>query len=317
MKITARFDRPRMARRTAFTLIELLVVIAIIAALMALSASAVMKFMGVQQENNTKSTLERTQSNLGKAWSKVKDQANKEPIPAAIELLIRTNLAGNDANATIRVRVIYVKLKLRQAFPMNFNEALNTTIPPSPLPALPVYQQYLGQYGIGGSLGVNYESSACLLMALQRGVSGAGINPEELNKGGATGTGQNGIAYLTDAWGQPIYFSRVPAGNPYLNPSVGGATPNNYNTAAGPVVCYSQTGAHDPVDPQGCLQTPNWGTTFGAAFQNVTLQYLASGNTSYKLAPMLASSGTDKTPQFDPISFAPTVLGADDLFSTP
>ena len=115
-------------------------VIAIIAALMALSASAVMKFMGVQQNNNTQSTLDRTQSQLGKAWSKVKDEANKRTdFPAAIEPWIRTNLAGNDANATGRMRVIYMKLKLRQAFPMNFNEAVN----PSPLPPLQAYATYL------------------------------------------------------------------------------------------------------------------------------------------------------------------------------
>jgi hypothetical protein len=49
----------------------------------------------------------------------------------------------------------------------------------------------------------------------------------------------------------------------------------------------------------------------------LTLQQLAPGNTSFKLAPLLASAGPDKTPQFDPITFKPTALGTDDLFSNP
>ena len=40
-----------------------------------------------------------------------------------------------DANASNRVRVIYIKLKQRQAFPMTFDEALN----PSPLPPQPAH----------------------------------------------------------------------------------------------------------------------------------------------------------------------------------
>ncbi len=134
-------------RRDAFTLIELLVVIAIIAALVALSASAVIKFLGSQQQANTQSTLDRTQAKLNVAWSKLKDTAWHETIDPTVDAWIRQNLAGNDANATLRVRVIYVKLRQRQVFPMSFNEALNKPvmygIPPkpiqSPLPPLPAY----------------------------------------------------------------------------------------------------------------------------------------------------------------------------------
>jgi len=277
---------------------ELLVVIAIIAALAALSAAATLKFVASQQEANTKSTLDKVQSQLNKAWAKVKDQAYKEPIPPAYLPGIQA-LAGNDANATGRVRVIYVKLKLRQAFPMNFNEALN----PSPLPPLPAYVTYLNGLGVTGSSGASYESSACLLMALQRGVSGAGIDPAELTAGGATGSTGN-ITYLTDAWSRPIYFTRVPTGCPVLNP-------------AGP-----QPGTNDPGDPQGYLQMAAWGTTYGPTFSAITLQQLAPGNTSYKLAPMVASGGqnnwtkTGTSPGFDPITFTPTA-GNTALFSNP
>jgi len=291
---------PRAVSRRAFTLIELLVVIAIIAALMALSASAVIKFMGTQQESNTKSTLERTQSQLNKAYSKVKDDAYKETIPAATDAWIRANLAGSDANATGRVRVIYVKLRQRQAFPMSFAEALDTRIPG--IPPLPVYATYLTKNGVQPNTTYGpFESSACLLMALQRGMGGKGVDTSDLTAGGATGNASlpNGnIPYLTDAWGSPIFFSRVPVGSSTLNP--GGA----------------QAGANDPGDPQGYLQTPAWGTTFGPAFTALTLQQLAPGNTSFKIAPLLASAGPNKVLQVNPITFA-AAAGTDDLISSP
>jgi prepilin-type N-terminal cleavage/methylation domain-containing protein len=302
-------DLPRSSGRASFTLIELLVVIAIIAALMALSASAVIKFLGSQEEANTRATFDKTQSQLNKAWSKVKDQANKETIPPAVDQWIRTNLAQLPNEAfdvtTGRVRVIYIKLKQRQAFPMNFTEALTPpTLPPNnvcPLPPLPAYTTYLGSLGISASTGSPYESSACLLMALQRGVSGAGVNPDDLSRGGATGSvqlaGGKNLPYLTDAWGQPIYFARFPTGR-----------------------ITAQAGANDPGDPQGFLQTPSWGTKYGQAFTLVTQQGLAPSNSSFKLAPLLASTGQDRARTFDLSTFAPLSAAngyGDDLFSGP
>jgi prepilin-type N-terminal cleavage/methylation domain-containing protein len=303
---------PKRRARDAFTLIELLVVIAIIAALIALSASAVIKFLGSQQAANTQSTLDRTQAKANVAWSKVKDLAWHETIPPAVDTWIRTYLAGNDANATGRVRVIYVKLRLRQVFPMSFNEALSPpTLPPGnvcPLPPLPAYVTYLNKLGITGSIAGlnnedNFESSACLLMALQRGQSGAGFDTSELTAGGSTGSftaPKGSLPYLTDAWGKPLHFSRVPVGCPTLNPN------------------GAQAGANDPNDPQGYLQTPNWGTTYGTSFTLVTGQKLAVGNTSYRIAPILCSSGIDKTLQIsDLYTFTPSVMGSDDQFSAP
>ncbi len=281
--------------RGAFTLMELLVVIAIIAALAALSAAATLKFIGSQQESNTKSTLNKTKSQVDKAWSKVKDQAYQETIPPAYLPGIQA-LAGSDANATGRVRVIYVKLKLRQAFPMNFNEALN----PAPLPPLPAYTTYLNSVGVTGSTGAPYESSACLLMALQRGVSGAGIDPSELTAGGATGS-IGSLTYLNDAWGRPIFFTRVPTGCPVLNPN-------------GP-----QPGANDPGDPLGYLNSGSWPQNCRTTFSAITLQQLAPPPTppsnialSYKLAPMVASGGPENWAKtnlltFHPITFQPGI----------
>lgn len=300
--------RPRRPR-AAFTLIELLVVIAIISALMTLSAAAVIKYVEIEQISDTQTVLDRTQSQLDKAWSKVKDQIYRETIHADTDQWIRTNLAGNDINATGRVRVLFVKLKLRQAFPMNFTEALYPPMgaagqicPCAQLQPLPAYVQYLHSKGVQASSGLSWESSACLLMALQRGVSGAGINPEELTRGGAGGLDKNSFAVpiLTDAWGNHIYFSRVPTGCPVLNPN--GAQP----------------GLNDTTDPQGYLQFAKWGTTYGPLFTSLTQQQLAPSNRSYKLSPMLASGGPDprSQPGLDPVTFKPTPKGTP-LFGKP
>jgi hypothetical protein len=300
-------------------MLELTVVIFIIVALMALTAGAVIKFMAVQQTSNTRTTLDRTQSKLNKAWSAVKDQAYTEPIPANVQAYIMQNLAGNDTNATARTRVIYVKLRLRQVFPMSFDEALNITAPPGyPLPPLAAYQNYLISLGITGTTPATapYESSACLLMALQRSQSGSGVDASDLTGGGAAGSlslpplNKKTIPYLTDAWNQPVYFSRFPSGSTLLNPN--GAQPGN----------------NDPGDPQGYLNSGTWSYSGNQncrlLFSALTLQQLSSvpaGSpvTSYKLAPMLLSSGPNTALETNQITFAPNTAGnpGDDLFSTP
>jgi hypothetical protein len=300
---------PGSSRRPAYTLLELTVVIFIIVSLMALSAGAVIKFMAVQQTSNTRTTLDRTQGKLNKAWSAVKDQAYRETIPSSVQTWIQQNLAGGDVNSVGRARVIYLKLRLRQVFPMSFDEALNNNVPVGyPLLPLAAYQTYLNSLGIVGTTPATaqYESSACLLMALQRFQSGSGVDASDLTTGGATGslslTSGKTIPYLTDAWNQPLYFARFPTGSLLLNPNGAWSGQNK-----------------DPGDPQGYLQTPQWGTTFGPVFTALTLQTLAPGNASYMLAPMLVSSGPNLKLEANPITFAPTIPGdlGDDLYSTP
>jgi type II secretory pathway pseudopilin PulG len=334
MRTRTRFDRSKKIQRGAYTLVELMIVVTIIIALMALAASAILKYVATQQSVNAQSTLDRAQSQLARAWSKVKDDANRStmsepaytpgtspPTPAGMTVgqWIQTYLASitanpSDPNLTRRTRVIYIKLRLRQAFPMNINEALN----PAPLPALQGYVQYLKNLGItsGSSSPASYESSACLLMALQRGVSGAGINPEELTTGGAAGsvaTTSGSLPYLTDSWGRPIYFSRVPVGSAFLNtnPYPGGG----------------QAGANDPLDPEGLLNTGGWASSSGTPtpqaklFVTLTQQQLAGSNSSYNQAPMLASGGPDNwvksgTLPFDAVTFQ-SAADSGALFSKP
>ena len=292
--------RPRPRR--ALTLIELLVVIAVLAVLAALTTAAVIKYLGTQEVANTQTVLDRTHSQLTRSYSAVKDEAHREPIQTDTDQWIRANLAGNDANATGRVRVLYVKLKLRQAFPMNFTEAL---YPPVGLDSKPctcgqlqplaAYVAYLHSRGVQISAGMSWESSACLLMALQRKVSGMGVDPASLTAGGAGGVDDTyGVPILTDAWHRPILFSRVPVGCPVLNPN------------------GAQFGAHDPEDPQGFLQTPGWGATYGGLFTSLTQQQLAPGDKSLVIAPMVASGGptNDMANGFNPVTFSPPVGGS-------
>lgn len=326
MKARSRLHRCPTAHRGGFTLMELMVVITIIAALMALTASVVLKYMGVQQSSNTQTTLNKVQSVLNRQWSAAKDQAMKETIPSNVDAWIRANLAGNDVNAKGRVRVIYVKLKMRQAFPMSFDEVFNNNVPKGyPLPPLPTYMTYLSSLGIKGSLPSypnNFESAACLLMALQRAQSGGGTDSADLGSGGSTTAfalpNEQSIRVFADAWGRPIFFARFPTGSTVLNPN-------------GP-----QPGANDPGDPQGYLNSPSWTKLMPQGqqlFSALALQQLAPQSSpplSYKLAPMVASGGpytwvkvdsntwVNKVmpPGFDPITFTP-IQGNAALYSNP
>jgi prepilin-type N-terminal cleavage/methylation domain-containing protein len=278
-------------RRAGFTLVELLVTIAIIAGLMALTAAGVFAIMGAQQRNNTQTTLDKAGAALKSRWMAVVDQGKKDQIPASVF----STFAGTDANANQRARVIYIKLKLRQQFPMSFNEALN----PAPLPANQAYVKYLNNLGITGSTGDQCESSACLLMALTQGVGGGGNNAEDIGAGGASTTFSlsNGsqILALKDAWGNPLFFSRWPTGQAAQG-------------AAG----------SDPGDPQGLLANATWfGSSFRTNFTS-TLHNLPGANAAFALRPMIASPGPDHQLGLNADwSVANATLVADNLYNNP
>jgi hypothetical protein len=252
--------------------VELLIVVIIISILMALSAGVVLRYIGVQQKNNTETTLRKLQPLLESQWKAVSEQANKEPMNPATYAWIVNNLGPTDER---QVRVIYVKLRLRQEFPLNFAEAID----PDPLPPIAEYRATASR-GVAGPT----ESAACLLMALQRSRGGRVVEASDLGPSVAADVNGDGVQEIIDGWGQPVQFVRWPWKSEELNP--GGAP---------------QPGLNDPIDREGLLSNQNWGTAGRTAFQNfgggMALHPVpsgAGGARTYKLVPHIISGGTDK-----------------------
>jgi len=283
-------DHRLYRHRSAFTLIEVLVVLAIIATLVALTAGTYFRLMGTGQLGANKAALAKVQKLLKGQYQTVRDQALKEALPPTTPAL-RTiydsvlAMAGSDP---ARARVIWVKLRLKQAFPTTFAEALT----PSPMPSL--YTQRLASYGVTGpnASPAAYESSACLLLALQRGVGGGGAS-EEVGKSITQSfpTAGGSIPALVEPYGTPFAFCRWPTGSVDLNP--GGAQNGQTN---------------DPEDPNGYLSNTAWITQYGAQFATYCHALPTTAGTSYKLRPLVVSAGEDRKLGLDPATFTPTSL---------
>jgi hypothetical protein len=306
----------------------------IIVLLAAIATGVYFKFIDVQQGNNSNTQISKIHDVLVKRWNAevkaARDDARAGKIPASV-----TSLAGGD---TRRAEVIYVKLRLRRAFPMSFAEILNLPFNPtmfpdvvSPLPSAPEFTSYLKQNGIttAALAPQDCESAVCLLLALQRGTGGGGVDAEDLGgaasadlpyKISATVTVQ--LKGLVDGFGSPLAFSRWPTGSTELNPS-------------GP-----QANLNDPGDPEGTLTEVTWlnapiptwpnpppGGTSKARMRQAfeilchQLPNRASASAppqSYKLSPMIASPGPDKNLGLDKRTFTPLAGTAanDNVYST-
>jgi len=293
-----RTSRKQIVERSGFTMIELLVVMAIIGLLAALTAGAVMRYLSTQKGNNTETTIAKIDSEFKKVWQKVIDQARIDPIPAGIDSIYGCN---GDVNLA---RVIYIKLKLMQQFPMTFDQAINPT--PNMLPRDEAYFHYLQQYGFSGSTpnSLPYESSACLLMALQRDRSGMSLNTDMIGSDSIKST-QNGLPYLADAWEQPLAFYRWPTANSEVNQL-------NKSTTAMTAI------KRDAQDPEGKLMDPSWrydattgklsagATKFLQTIHDLTSDpnnkiplptnpnLMVANPTSVYVVPVIASPGTNK-----------------------
>lgn len=202
------------AIRRGFTLIELLIVIAILGILASLTAGALMRYKAVQQKLNTDLTLAKLDRILHNQWEAVISQAQKEAIPDEV-----MSAAGNDGRLA---RVMYIKLRLQQEFPMSYKE-VNSGNPSFPsIKPKGSYQQTLS-VGPPPSMpdlhpvqkpaaNFNIESSICLYMALSVDRGGSGTNLDMILSSREIGTEpRSKLKFFTDDYGRPLAFYRWPA----------------------------------------------------------------------------------------------------------
>jgi len=220
------------AFRNGFTLIELLVVIAIMTILMALAVGAYFRVYGSQQVRKTETNMKTINTGLEGQWNAViddvKDEIKNGRMPAAF-----MTLAGGDQE---RAKALYMKARLKQEFPMTFDEARNPA--PGYLAAKPFYTQAL-QGAMGGSN--TDQSSALLYLALSQQRRGASFNADQLGPGATADVAFSSAALkvFIDGWKRTISFERWTEDNGFA---------------------AEMTGTHgdrDPEDPSNKL-TQSW-----------------------------------------------------------
>jgi type II secretory pathway pseudopilin PulG len=280
----------------------MLVVMAIIGLLVSLTAGAFVLVINRQHSSNTETILKLLATALDQHYRAVIDQAKKEKIPNDV-----ITLAGGDYQ---RAQVIWIKLRLKQEFPMTFAELSAPWGPPNPyigyndLPPIKAYVEALQQAGVqfapSGIVDPSLspqacESAACLLIALQKNRRGVNFDMDQIGSGYVVdgiyanpAGGQTTVKMLVDGWGNPLAFYRWPTACLELNPSPSPSQP-------------ATTGFNDPEDPLGLLSSPAWvldpaPTLKGYWFQQIchALYANTSGNPyAYKVLPTIVSAGAD------------------------
>jgi len=225
--------------RPAYSLIELLAVIAILAILAGLTTAAVIRFRNTGPRAATRSNLGSLKAKSDAQWKSVRERAMKENIPSPSRssiLLQRKNAGIADWADPEGVRSAYVDFRLRQAFPMDFGEALQPGGTPPWQPYLdtlnrlglvglsngalpwqwdstqPNYNPYVVPAGRAPTLDV--QRSICLMLALEIGPSNVNVTPEALGTTAAlqlrANVASGAQAYgVVDAWKRPVVFFRV------------------------------------------------------------------------------------------------------------
>jgi prepilin-type N-terminal cleavage/methylation domain-containing protein len=262
MRLSVSLPTASDGKRPGFTLIELLVVIAIIAVLLTLTMSAAIKVLGVQESINSKLTVGKVNDAMHDQWNKTLLQGIKnsrsaatidKPTFDAITLLVGTQ--NNQIEDAKRFQAIYVAYYMKQQFPHSFAEVLwcNQKNDPRYYNPLGPDQGFVRQLQ---NLGVTPndpplpgESSALLLMALEKAIGGPGRLSDTLGsssvKNLAFPTTTAGVTVdvrvLKDAWDTPVEFFRW--------------TTNADVDALAPA---SKSLIRNPMDPEGKLIDPNW-----------------------------------------------------------
>jgi prepilin-type N-terminal cleavage/methylation domain-containing protein len=287
-----------------FTLVELLVVIAIIGILVALTAVAVSGVTNSQRRANTISSMTTVYQALQAHWAQVVADAKKETgLDAPFQQM--NSLFGQDNTGGERNRIIWIKMRLMEAFPVSYAEIHNpfpyssSIIPTNMRKYNGTYVTVLGKLASDKSNNNPYpphytESAACLLLALSISRGGvAALNLDTLGNSNVADTDGDGIMELIDNWGKPLVFYRFPTpaySNTYPNSTLlQSSNPSANNPSA------SSNKYADPLDPSGVLynwvggqQTPNM-------FTNNVHSIVSSfpNSPAFYVIPTIVSSGPD------------------------
>jgi prepilin-type N-terminal cleavage/methylation domain-containing protein len=286
-------------KRSAFTLVELLVVISIIAILGSLITVAVFKFIDHQQNANSEALVRSVHETLRAHWTKVIEDAKKE---ADIPQVVKTLAGGSDE----RARILWIKLRLTEAFPMSYYEAL---FPPRYydhtlnmwVDLIPANRRHNTGYAkkIPAIQAPNREteSAACVMIALSVSRGGAAALNVDMLPVPPRDTDGDGVNELVDGWSQPVAFFRFPT----VHADLQGANPAPKDSSNRPTY-------DDPLDQKRQLLAPSW---FGSSpsppppftsrtkFQEVCRYTLASNGSNpeqpgfFYTVPVIVSRGND------------------------
>jgi prepilin-type N-terminal cleavage/methylation domain-containing protein len=286
--------RIRMPRRQAgFTLIELLVVIAIIGTLVGLLLGGIIPWIDGQKRRNTKALLKKLDHEVSEIYNEAVKKFRAETPPGIIDTFFVCN--GN----TALQKAIWIKLRIKQNFPMSYAEALNPAGAYSLQlgGALPAQKHFTN--ALNGRVAANdqqTESAALLLIALKAGYGGRKFDADSiLSASGMKDTDGDGLPEIVDGFGKAVAFFRWGTGKPELD-ALGGPLPPWNGLAPAPTAYVNR----DTEDSDRALMSATWNQDVSplpagvVAFQNLCHPIRTSTtHRSYFTIPVIVSAGPD------------------------